>query len=595
MRYKSIFNIIKNVQWRELLFSLWKYVILAVGIPTVIFVFVFFSSSINSSYKDFENIFAASSNKSAQKFKNNMDDFFDESVEISQNTEVFKFLNDYQIRKDYVESIVNYTTIQDILFKLVREYEILDSVWIYSINYNETITAYRDTVSTKEDEDRIIKLCLENREGGGLWRNEIPKPGIGDDYKTDVITVAFPLHHMNYDDVGGLLILNIDCKTLEDFLLLNNEFGDVYLLKSDGNVISVNDKNNAGALSDMMSFDYNEIVNSNNKDEYVVKRGGLDTYCCIGYDDMSFAIVFSSGTTGTKKMLRVVITAGITIAIITIVAMLFLSYIISMMLCKFIVTIVFEFGIDNGNDVKEIYDREYLKQRFLSTIKRDSKIEGELASRIMQLRNTQVLALQTQINPHFVFNTLNLVTLMILDETKRDCAASKVLSLLSDVLDYSLNTEEFTTTIEEELLYVNKYIEIEMLKCDERIEFIKNIDETLIKGRTVKFSLQPILENCIVHGFDEEEARGGKVILEIFMKDNKIHTIIRDNGGGASPEKIEELNSRFKNIEDISDGRHIGLVNVNHRFRIIYGDEAFMRVFNDSEGFVVEIIQPFEL
>jgi len=161
-------------------------------------------------------------------------------------------------------------------------------------------------------------------------------------------------------------------------------------------------------------------------------------------------------------------------------------------------------------------------------------------------------------------------------------------------LQYSLNTEEFTTTIEEELYYTNKYIEIERLKSDNNYELKTEIDEKLLKGRVVKFSFQPIMENSIIHGF-AFKTQDCVISLKIFEEGKNIHIIIKDNGDGASAEKINELNESFKNNIGIKRGRHIGLVNVNHRLKIIYGEEATMHAYNDDDGFVVEIIQPFEI
>jgi len=83
--------------------------------------------------------------------------------------------------------------------------------------------------------------------------------------------------------------------------------------------------------------------------------------------------------------------------------------------------------------------------------------------------------------------------------------------------------------------------------------------------------------------------------FSIHPEENDIRIVIRDNGKGAPQKKLEELNESFKTNRDIKRGRHIGLSNVNHRLNIIYGENVFMQVYNDEEGFVVEIVHPFEV
>ena len=97
-----------------------------------------------------------------------------------------------------------------------------------------------------------------------------------------------------------------------------------------------------------------------------------------------------------------------------------------------------------------------------------------------------------------------------------------------------------------------------------------------------------------MHGFVGERSDNSIILLLIHKVEENIHIVIKNNGRCASNEKIRELNESFKNTDTIKRGRHIGLANVNQRLKIIFGAAASMRVYNEQNGFVVEIIYPFE-
>jgi len=583
-------NFLKNLQWRDLFLKIWKYIIVAIGIPTVVLVMFFSKMYIDTTHKEFQDVFIETSEDGMKRLGEYFNSFFYESVDVLENKESIFFLNQNFRDNNYIDNIINSTSVTDILFKSVVKYDIVDSIGMYSKINDNCLKSYRDYVTKSSADAKLISDELKNITSCTIITGNYKKNG----KLIDGITIAFPAHSYNYNKVTGTFLLDLDRRELEKELFSGDELAEVFILKENNEIIPLNEKANISDRIEELQPDYKKVREQTGKNYYYIKDDGYDTYYYAYNREYDFVTVFVQETTNLKKMMGIAVSMVIAIFVFTVVAILLLSYLISRVLYNYMGKVIFELQKNKDVDEKELLDYEYIGKRFMSFVDGETVIEKDFVSKYRQLKESQVLALQTQINPHFIFNTLNLLNVLSVVNAKGDCIMSKIVTLLSDILQYSLNTEEFTTTIEEELYYTNKYIEIERLKSDNNYELKTEIDEKLLKGRVVKFSFQPIMENSIIHGF-AFKTQDCVISLKIFEEGKNIHIIIKDNGDGASAEKINELNESFKNNIGIKRGRHIGLVNVNHRLKIIYGEEATMHAYNDDDGFVVEIIQPFEI
>lgn len=591
MSCKTILNVVKNHQWRSLFFQLWRYIIIAVGVPTVICLLLFSGLYSNKMHEEYENAFANSSYKSAENFKANIAELFRISIEASQEKEFIRFLEKNIDNRDYISEMMQYIEIKNLLQKYLYENEIVENVWIYSVK-NDSIMSYGNKFNVEDAIEKDLTYeVIKKTDKCSVSKNKVKLLNSEED-EFCVITIAFPMYIDDFNAVDGVIAFNIPCENINNKILYIGEGKkeNAAIMTKNGTIVSFeNDE-----MSEFEHFSFSEVLKRSSKNGYTIEKKGLDTYCCVPDTDFDFIMLISSGTDNGKQLVKIIFRMIIVVLLIAMIAMIILSYAISIMVFNFMIAFVYGVEIYNVNDAKMMVDYRYLGKRFLLNMKKDAKIDEEFAVKMSKLRDMQVLALQNQINPHFIFNTLNFVNVMIIQITKRDCAPANVVSLLSDILHYSLNSEEFTATLSDELRYAQKYIEIERFKRDNSFEMITDADESVLKAKCVKFSLQPILENCIMHGFVGEKNNNGVIVLSIHKVEENIHIVIKNNGRCASNEKIRELNESFKNTDTIKRGRHIGLANVNQRLKIIFGTAASMRVYNEQNGFAVEIIYPFE-
>lgn len=238
----------------------------------------------------------------------------------------------------------------------------------------------------------------------------------------------------------------------------------------------------------------------------------------------------------------------------------------------------------SANDSLGLDEFAFMTDSILVNMGNSKNIESSLSEKINTLRKHQTLALQSQINPHFLFNSLNLISSYALSSCSDDSPLLDIVDKLSDILRFSLRTNSFIITIKDELENTKKYIEIENIKHDNSIEFIYDIDTKTLDYYCVKMILQPLIENAITHGV--HSLKNEKGIIELSIKENgkKINFIIKNNGTPIPKEKVAELQSKLTKKNDLPISDHIGLNNVNQRIKLIFGND-FGCTFSSENGF----------
>ena len=205
--------------------------------------------------------------------------------------------------------------------------------------------------------------------------------------------------------------------------------------------------------------------------------------------------------------------------------------------------------------------------------------EQKIGQLVLQdkLSNAKLNALRAQLNPHFMFNALNTVSSLMEENTKE---AQQVLEgfsfLLRDMIDKS--KEQFTT-VEEEIVFIEKYTLIEKKRFDEKLEVRFSIERDILPGKIPSMILQPIVENAIKHGVLKKEGKG-QVFISGQKKSDRLLLSVSDDGPGMETEKLI--------------GR-VGLNNTRERLLHLYNTNASLEIKNlESGGLLVLIDIPFE-
>lgn len=187
--------------------------------------------------------------------------------------------------------------------------------------------------------------------------------------------------------------------------------------------------------------------------------------------------------------------------------------------------------------------------------------------------NLRLEALRSQINPHFLFNTLNSIKWMA--TMHGDNQVSQMIASLGNLLQNTLANNEEMVIVEKEISCIHDYVIIQKMRFGERFEIIYDIPQELMSFHVPLLIFQPIVENSILHAFDEDET-GGEITIKAYIEKDKVIFTIKDNGKGMNPSLLSG------DIDDSSrlSGKFskIGIKNVDERIKMIYGSDYGLRV-----------------
>ncbi|MBS5932107.1 MAG: histidine kinase [Clostridiales bacterium] len=235
--------------------------------------------------------------------------------------------------------------------------------------------------------------------------------------------------------------------------------------------------------------------------------------------------------------------------------------------------------------------KEYINQIKDSMEKERQMKERELMMET-HLKDAQLRYLQAQINPHFLFNTLNAgAQLAMMEEADR---TYEYIQNVAEFFRYNVKKNKETVTLEEEIELVDNYIYILNVRFSGDIHYEKRIKEE-VKGQLSRIQipsmiLQPIVENCINYGIRNIEWQG-LVVLSVYERENYVCISIKDNGIGISKEMLSNImNSRLKESDVSTDSNGVGLNNVISRLRLFFDDEDAFEILSDGENLGTEVI-----
>ena len=199
---------------------------------------------------------------------------------------------------------------------------------------------------------------------------------------------------------------------------------------------------------------------------------------------------------------------------------------------------------------------------------------------LFRQKEMQFKILSGQINPHFLYNTLETIRMMAIGKKENEIASA--VKMLSHLLRQSLSSNEKNILLEKELELVRNYLAIQKLRFANRIDYSINMEPELGNCSILPFLIQPLVENSIIHGL-ETKLEGGCIRINVESKDKTLRINVSDNGIGMKPEALEKLRDDLSGGEEFSDG-HIGLFNINKRIKLYYGPDFGLSISTNVQN-----------
>ncbi len=246
-------------------------------------------------------------------------------------------------------------------------------------------------------------------------------------------------------------------------------------------------------------------------------------------------------------------------------------------------------GIDTGSSEIAV-----LSESFNEMIDRISRLLDQVRTEQESLRRAELELLQSQINPHFLYNTLD--TIVWLAEAGDQARVVSMVGSLSKFFRASLGQGKDQVTVKDEIDHVRSYLEIQQVRYQDILDYSIDVPQEVYDSPVPKITLQPLVENALYHGIKNKRGRG-RITITGKSENNCIYIYIEDNGMGMTQDRLEKVSEKmndpdlFKNAEDKGDV--FGLSNVNERIKLMFGTRYGIHI--DSvygEGTTVTILLP---
>ena len=389
----------------------------------------------------------------------------------------------------------------------------------------------------------------------------------------------------------GIIACNIKIDELAEQIKYGETVDETYyIINSDGVVLySDNQYSIKEKLPVLDSFEESDYG-------YLLYNSGNEFFCKYALPIMGTSLVVRLDLKNTIYHNTFIL---ILILFMTGILMIIIAFLLSIYLSKHYYSAISEIVAYLQNDFifnRSEGDNQYSEISFIKNsvfeIKNSNKIlEKQLGENMERLKKAQSSMLQFQFNPHFLFNTLNIVSLKAISLTHSENDVSRIVKLLSELMRISLRTESYFTSVNEELSFAKKYLEIEGIRYNNDFEIEWNIEDGIGEFRIVKLILQPIMENAFKHGLRMLPNNvKKKIIISAFTEESNIVFSIANNGVGDKS-KMETVQAELEN-DEFYRTNHIGMRNVNSRIKLLFGYEYGCTIERKNDFTIVRIMMP---
>ena len=368
----------------------------------------------------------------------------------------------------------------------------------------------------------------------------------------------------------------------------------------------INDRNAVVATSDsslsgIYLLDYDTIENSFMSSNNFIERNILDTTVYAGFYNIKqpgwfMVTVLPSGPLITQS--NTIMIQYILMYLGFLIFALFLAHSMSHSITNRISSVIHQMSKVRKGTLSPMSSPQYhdeigdLIDTYNYMTRKMDQLMTEQAKAAEELRIAEFHTLQAQINPHFLYNTMDMINWLA--QQGRTDEVSLAVQKLSRFYKLTLSRKQSISTIASEAEHVSIYLQIQNMRYHNSISFVCDIPDELMEYQIPKLTLQPIIENSVLHGILETPSKTGTIVLTGWLEDSDIVLLISDDGVGIPPEKLQTLLlENSYGITRASSGTNIAVYNTHRRLQILYGNEYGLNYSSEfGKGTDVELRIP---
>lgn len=512
---------------------------------------------------------------SLERARKDIHDFIDGGVAISHALNTDKML---------------YETLDRTYESPIEFYEIFDDQLRHRVTGYIPVNNHIQRISIFTDNDTIVSggsyQLLDDKVKNSDWyrlRQQSTLPVLVAAYRATVAnsaTVTGPylsvIESMDYFDTYNtydkLLRIDIDLSKIYDVIVREQDYLNLYLVNERNEIIMSADSGYQRGVTDAYPvFELSEKVK--NKDVRVISIG------TASYVKGWKLIGVTQGNRLSSAMLDMQLYVGFIAAVITLFSLIFIYIMLRSYnyrvkrLSRHMQKVTNEkfdlIRIEEGNDEIGglIQNFNIMTARINSLINNVYKLEIQKKDLEMERVRAELNFLQSQMNPHFLFNTLNAILVVCTKNNYSD--VTDIIKSLSKLLRRLLGWKEDIVPLEEEILFIEMYLKIEKFRFRDKFEYELDIAPEALHYKIPKMSIQPLVENACKHGIQAVEGEG-VVKIAASVSDDRLCVSVKDNGKGIEPEKHREMLISMRS--ESTSGNSIGIRNVYRRLELYYND-----------------------
>ncbi|MDU4884156.1 sensor histidine kinase [uncultured Clostridium sp.] len=493
-----------------------------------------------------------------------------------------------------IDNISNYIYLKKVCDMMLVQNSSINGAFIYDLDGNN-VSSIRNNYNEKNKNpinETWLYEALSSHSGTVLFTNLLSSD-IFDSPKNEEKLIGLTRQIVDFatNKVNGILLLTMSIDKLKNLLTTNLQYNNQVLSIYDntGSLIATTDTNFSDKLSfiDLAIYNSTDSIKYNNT-KYLLFNDNIS--------ELNWTIVNSTPNYNIHKSNYIYFFFFLSNLICLLILMLILFIFFIKRLFKPIQTLVENMSLNNieknlNQHLSYKHDDE-LGSLFKSYNQMKYRINNLITINYktkLEQKDLELRQLQNQINPHFIYNTLESIHMMA--EINGDLDTSKMAQCFGSIIRYSMNRKINTVTLEKELSIIDNYIYLQKIRFDQIFTIENLVPNSLLQCEIIKMIIQPLIENSIFHGFSECDGEG-KITIKGEKFNNYLIITISDNGIGIDEKKLKELNDYINDRN--SNFKGIALRNINRRLQLKYGSEFGLKILGiKDKGTSMILTLPF--
>lgn len=498
------------------------------------------------------------------------------------------------LREKNIDDISNYIYLKKVCDMMLVQNSSINGAFIYNLDGNN-VSSIRNNYNEKSKNpinETWLYEALSSHSGTVLFTN-LSSSDIFDSPQNEEKLIGLTRQIVDFatNKVNGILLLTMSIDKFKNLLNTNLQYNNQVLSIYDntGSLIATTDTNFSDKLSfiDLAIYNSTDSIKYNNT-KYLLFNDNIS--------ELNWTIVNSIPNYNIHKSNSIYIFFFLSNLICLLILMLILFIFFIKRLFKPIQTLVENMSLNNIE--KNLNQNLYYKHddELGSLFKSYNQMKYRINNLItinyktkLEQKDLELRQLQNQINPHFIYNTLESIHMMA--EINGDLDTSKMAQCFGSIIRYSMNRKINTVTLDKELSIIDNYIYLQKIRFDQIFTIDNLVPDSLLQCEIIKMIIQPLIENSIFHGFSECDGEG-KITIKGEKFNNYLIITISDNGIGIDEKKLKELNDYINDRN--SNFKGIALRNINRRLQLKYGSEFGLKILSiKDKGTSMILTLPF--